>query len=249
MPGPELQSADLQHCLDLLKDLPKETSFLIMSGSLPPGVPEDFPAEIALIANDKGIKFIVDTLGTPLKKALEKGVFLIKPNLTELGTLVGKDWLDLSEIEEAAEQVLNNSKCEAIVASMGPAGALVITRQGKKQVNAPAVKKLSTVGAGDSMVAGIAWKLEAGESMEDAVRFGVACGTAATMNKETCALQHYIHLVLSPGNLSRIFLSIYFDLIAINNDGILCCFHILVETALGTAPGGCSAGVHRFLYR
>lgn len=185
MPGPELQAADLQHCLDLVKGLPKETSFLILSGSLPPGVPEDFPAEIALIAKNKGIKFIVDTSGTPLKKALEKGVFLIKPNLTELGTLVGKDWLDLSEIEEAAAQVLNNSKCEAIVASMGPAGALVITRQGKKQVNAPAVKKLSTVGAGDSMVAGIAWKLEAGESIENAVRFGVACGTAATMNKGT----------------------------------------------------------------
>ena len=185
MPGPALESKDLDQCISIIEGLPSSTTFLILSGSLPPGVPEDFPSQIALIAKNKGIKFIIDTSGEPLKKALRKGVYLIKPNLTELGSLVGKNWLEIPEIEEAAKQVLAQSNCDVIISSMGPAGALLMTREGHKQINAPAVKKLSTVGAGDSMLAGIAFKLESGASIMEAVRFGVACGTAATMNKGT----------------------------------------------------------------
>lgn len=185
MPGPPLEKKDLDQCISIIEGLPAATSFLVLSGSLPPGVPEDFPAEIAVIAKKKNIRLIVDTSGEPLKKALQKGVYLIKPNLTELGSLVGKNWLEIPEIEAAAKQVLDQSNCEVIIASMGPAGALLLTRDGHKQINAPAVKKLTTVGAGDSMVAGIVWKLETGESITEAVRFGVACGTAATMNTGT----------------------------------------------------------------
>ena len=68
---------------------------------------------------------------------------------------------------------------------MGPGGAMMITRNGMEKIPAPTVKKLSTVGAGDSMVAGMAWMLEQGRSLSEMVRFGVACGTAATMNPGT----------------------------------------------------------------
>jgi 6-phosphofructokinase 2 len=185
MPGAEMRQEDLDACVKMIGELPKETSFLVMSGSLPPGVPVDFPSHLAELAKKQNIKLILDTSGEPLKKALEKGVFLLKPNLSELGFLVGKDWLELSEIEEAAEQLIHRGNCEVIVASMGPAGAMLATREGTKRINAPAVKKMSTVGAGDSMVAGILWMLEQGETIENAVMFGVACGTAATMNQGT----------------------------------------------------------------
>jgi 6-phosphofructokinase 2 len=68
---------------------------------------------------------------------------------------------------------------------MGPAGAMLVTKNLKKRFPAPMVKKESTVGAGDSMLAGIVWMLGQNRSLEEAVRFGVACGTAATVNKGT----------------------------------------------------------------
>ncbi|MGZ5286225.1 MAG: 1-phosphofructokinase family hexose kinase [Flavisolibacter sp.] len=185
MPGAGMQAEDLNHCRKVLEDLSGKISYLVMSGSLPPGVPETFPAELALLAKEKGFRFIADTSGRPLLKALEQGVYLLKPNLTELGSLVGKSWLDIPEIETAAEKVLNESRCEVIVVSMGPAGALLVSKKQKKKFNAPAVKKQSTVGAGDSMVAGIVYQLQKGADIETAVRYGVACGSAATINKGT----------------------------------------------------------------
>ena len=185
MPGASLTEQDLDHCRSVLEQLSSKITYLVMSGSLPPGVPDSFLAELAKFAHQKGFKFIADTSGKPLQQAVEEGVYLLKPNLTELGTLVGKDWLDLPEIETAAEKVLQQGRCQVIVVSMGPSGALLVTGKEKKKFNAPAVKKLSTVGAGDSMVAGIVYQLQNGADMETAVRFGVACGTAATMNKGT----------------------------------------------------------------
>jgi 6-phosphofructokinase 2 len=72
-----------------------------------------------------------------------------------------------------------------MVVSMGPEGALLVTHNGCEQVPAPTVKKQSTVGAGDSMVAGMVFMLSQGRSLTETVRFGVACGTAATMNSGT----------------------------------------------------------------
>jgi 6-phosphofructokinase 2 len=72
-----------------------------------------------------------------------------------------------------------------MVVSMGPAGALLVTREEVKHINTPPVKKQSAVGAGDSMVAGLVWMLEQNKSMLEAVQFGVACGSAATMSKGT----------------------------------------------------------------
>lgn len=185
MPGPALGDDELEACKSLIKNMNPSPRFLICSGSLPPGVSEDFFAIIAGIAKNKKIKLIVDTSGPALKKALDAGVYLLKPNLSELCSLVGKDWLELSQIEEAAREVISHSGCEAVVASMGPAGAVLVTKNITKRMTAPVVKKLSTVGAGDSMVAGMVWMLGKGEPLEEAVRFGVACGTAATMNKGT----------------------------------------------------------------
>jgi 6-phosphofructokinase 2 len=183
MPGCSLERKDLDAVIKILDGQP--VSFLIVSGSLPPGVPPDFLGELAGWCQSKGAKYIVDTSGEPLKRALERGVYLLKPNLSELCSLVGKDFLQLSEIDDAAREVLLRSRSEAVVVSMGPSGAMLVTRDLRKRFSAPEVKKLSTVGAGDSMVAGIAWSLASGKSIEDAVRFGIACGTAATMNKGT----------------------------------------------------------------
>jgi len=81
--------------------------------------------------------------------------------------------------------VIEKGHCEVVVVSISPAGAMLVTKDIHEKIPAPNVKKLSTVGAGDSMVAGMAWMLEQGKSLSEMVRFGVACGTAATMNAGT----------------------------------------------------------------
>jgi len=184
MPGPEISETEMNEIKSKLRNL-TDVSFLVCSGSLPQTVPDDFLAVIATIAKEKGIRFIVDTSGGVLKKALKQGVYLIKPNMSELCFLTGKKYIQTSEIEKAVDQVMNENLCEVLVVSMGPSGAMLATKKFKKRFPAPVVKKISTVGAGDSMLAGIACMFEQNASVEEAIQFGIACGTAATINKGT----------------------------------------------------------------
>lgn len=184
MPGPTINALELNTIKNVIAGL-KNVSFLVCSGSLPPGAPDDFLGQVADIAKASAIKFVVDTSGQPLKDALQKGVYLLKPNLSELCFLVGKDYLEVSEIDEAAQKVLETGLCEVLIISMGPGGAKVVTRSEIIHIAAPVVKKQSTVGAGDSMVAGTIWMLDQGKNLKEAVQFGIACGTAATINKGT----------------------------------------------------------------
>ena len=183
-PGPELSVADQTAIKKTIAEL-NNISYLVCSGSLPPGVNSNFIGEIASIAKKKHIKMVVDISGPALKNVLDEGVFMLKPNMTELCTLANMDHIDTMEIDLVADKIISSGKCEILVISMGAGGALLITKTIKKRVIAPLVKKISTVGAGDSMVAGIVWMIEKGESPEKAVQFGVACGSAATINRGT----------------------------------------------------------------
>ena len=182
MPGTALNAEELDQCFQTVKSIRPKPSFIVFSGSLPSGVDDSVVAQFASIATESRSKFIVDTSGIPLKRAVEQGVYLIKPNLSELCSLAGKTYLELDEVESAARLVIKKGHSEVIVVSMGPAGALLVTKDICKRIPAPTVKKVSTVGAGDSMVAGITYMLDQSKSLIEAVQFGVACGTAATMN-------------------------------------------------------------------
>jgi 6-phosphofructokinase 2 len=185
LPGAPVSQNMLAQIESSLKALAEKPSTIIASGSLPPGVDNDFYARLARIANEMKCRFILDTSGEPLELALKEGLFLIKPNLHELSMLAGKKHLELNEVDDAAMEIIKSGRCEIIIVSLGPSGALLVTKQGYEHVPAPSVRKLSTVGAGDSMVAGIAWMIEQGKSWKESVRFGVACGTASTMNPGT----------------------------------------------------------------
>jgi len=137
------------------------------------------------IAQQKKAKFIVDTSGEALKQAVAQGVYLIKPNLNEISSLAGKNELQHEELISVAREIIATGKCEVIVVSMGQAGAMLITTEITEVIPSPPVVRRSTVGAGDSMVAGIVYSLAQGKSIEEAVHYGVACGTSATMNPGT----------------------------------------------------------------
>jgi 6-phosphofructokinase 2 len=190
MPGPEVVEPEWHNCLKAIEEI-DDIGFLVASGSLSPGVPVDIFARIAKIAKSKNAKLILDTSGEALKLAVNQGAYLIKPNLGELAFIAGKEELDPEQVVEIAREIIEKECCQVIMVSMGPAGAMMITKDMVQQINAPSVRKKSTVGAGDSMVAGIVLSLSRGFSLPEAVRYGVASGTAATMNPGTqlCRLE------------------------------------------------------------
>lgn len=185
MPGTQLSQQELQKCLDLLRNLPGDVEYLVASGSLPPGAPDDFYGEIARIAKKKGIQCVIDTSGEALIKAAESGVCIMKPNLGELSQLAGKEKISGMEQEMIARKVIDQGKAEILLVSLGARGAMVATKETIEYVVPPTVRQISTVGAGDSMVAGFVLSLSRGDKLRDAVRWGVAAGTAATMTPGT----------------------------------------------------------------
>lgn len=184
MPGPELVKEEWMRLLQVIEET-GGVEFLVASGSLAPGVPFDIFGRLAEIARKKKAKFIVDTSGDALRYAVEQGVYLLKPNLGELAALVKKEWLDDLQAAEAARQLIDSGGCEVVVVSLGEAGAMLVTREETYSIKPPPVERKSTVGAGDSMVAGIVYSLSQGRELVQAVQYGVACGTAATMNPGT----------------------------------------------------------------
>jgi 6-phosphofructokinase 2 len=184
MPGTELTETEWKKCLQVVEEM-KDIEFIIASGSLPPGVPVTIYAALAKIAKAKKAKFIVDTSGAALKHAAEEGVYMLKPNLGELSYLAGKKEIQPSEVKNIAAGIIANGKCEVMVVSMGAAGAMLVTDEIAEVFTPPAVERKSTVGAGDSMVAGIVFYLSQGKNLLQAVQYGVACGTAATLNAGT----------------------------------------------------------------
>jgi len=184
MPGTELKEGEWKEILRVIEAM-EDIEYLVCSGSLPPGVPEDIYAQLAAIAKRKGSKCVVDTSGRPLHLAIEAGVYLIKPNIGELSAFAGKDFLSIDDAGAIAMAIVATGKCEVVVVSMGSAGAMLVTKDVIEIYTSPKVERKSTVGAGDSMVAGILYSLSCNKKLTDAVRYGVACGTAATMNSGT----------------------------------------------------------------
>jgi 6-phosphofructokinase 2 len=184
MPSMELMTVEWQQCLAAVQNV-EEVEFIVASGSLPPAVPTDIFAQLAKIAKNKNAKFIVDTSGEALKEAVEEGVYLLKPNIGELSALSGHKKISILEASTIAREIIAKGKCEVMVISMGAEGAMLVTRSITEIIKPPNVIRKSTVGAGDSMVAGIVYYLSMEKDIIDAVKFGVACGTAATMNNGT----------------------------------------------------------------
>jgi len=183
LPGPEVNEADAKACLEIVRRL--QPGILVASGSLPPGLPVTYYEKVAAFAKKTGARFILDTSGAALQAAADEGLYLLKPNLAELSALAGVQQLEMNQVDDAALSIIHQGKCEIVVVSLGPQGALLVTREGFEHIPAPPVKKRSTIGAGDSMVAGMVWAMSAGKTPREMARIGVACGTAATMNPGT----------------------------------------------------------------
>lgn len=191
LPGPGLYEKEWQNVLALLTSGFMQADFLILSGSLPMKVPDDFYARCIQASRSWGARVILDTSKEPLRKALKEGVFLVKPNQAELEEMAGQPLSSIPAQKKALLTLVQKGGAENAVVSLGGAGALGATRTGCFFAAAPQVQIKSKVGAGDSMVGALVHGLSGGWDFKTALAYGVAAGTAAVMTAgtELCRFQ------------------------------------------------------------
>lgn len=161
-----------------------DSEHVVFSGSLPGAMSAEWYGEL-LCAVRRGPRVIVDAKRATLRRALDSGVYLVKPNVRELGEVVGRELAQDIAIEQAARELVAAGCAEVVLVSLGRGGAILVTADRLEHFSAPSVPTRSRVGAGDSMVGGLTAALVQKRTLDDAVRFGVAAGAAAVMNNGT----------------------------------------------------------------
>jgi 6-phosphofructokinase 2 len=175
--GPDVTDADWHRMLDVLETIPCD--WLIASGSLEHGMPEDIYARVAYAARRRGQRFVLDTSGPALRAALGSGIEMIKPSLGELETLSGRTLMEPREQEAEALALVRAGAARLVAVTLGDDGAFVASAD--RVIRRPAMRceVRSAVGAGDSFTAAMTLALARGDTLEDALTWGVAAGTAA----------------------------------------------------------------------
>jgi len=208
LPGPPLTFAERARCVDELRVAAESAQFVVVSGSLPPGVPAEFYQQIADVCGDLGARLILDVSGTGLQH-LPTGVFLVKPSVRELRECVGRELATEADETAAAQELIQSGRVQVVVVSLGDRGALLVTPTTAERVPAIKMRSGSGVGAGDAMVAAITVGLSRGWPLSTSVRFGVAAGAAMLMTPGTAvchraAVERLFTLIAEPVDLSAV---------------------------------------------
>jgi 6-phosphofructokinase 2 len=181
--GPHVTEAEWQAALSALDE--EDGDWIVASGSLPPGMPEDFYARTAALAAARGRPLALDTSGPALRAALGKGLALVKPSLGEFERLIGKRLRWREDLEQAARAMVHAGVADRIAVTMGREGAMLANREGVLHLPPIEVEARSAVGAGDSFLGAMVLALARGATDEDAFTWGMAAGAAAVMHTGT----------------------------------------------------------------
>ncbi|MCE5291481.1 MAG: 1-phosphofructokinase family hexose kinase [Nocardiaceae bacterium] len=184
LPGPYLTESVQRQCLTRLEEAAKNGSFVVASGSLPPGVSPDFLNDLSRVCTRRGLRLVVDTSGAGLSNLYEP-VFLLKPSVRELREYTGLPLETNEEQAAAAYNIVRAGRAQVVVVSKAGAGVLVVSRESAVQIPAVSVPPGSGVGAGDALVAGTVVGLDRGLSLIDSVRYGMAAGAAMLLTPGT----------------------------------------------------------------
>jgi 6-phosphofructokinase 2 len=188
LPGPQISATEFEACFDYVaQHMPKK--FLVISGGLAPGVPDNFYARLAALAKSHGVRVVLDANGPALAEALKVGVYLFKPSLRELRDLTGQALPDENTQIAAAQQFIESGQAEIVAISLGAEGAMVISATEQWRACGIPVQVQTTIGAGDSFVAGMVWSLGRGDNLLRAFQYGMASGAAALLAPGT-SLSH-----------------------------------------------------------
>ncbi|MPS69901.1 MAG: 1-phosphofructokinase family hexose kinase [Novosphingobium sp.] len=182
--GPEISEAEWRECLDRVAEA--DCDVMVMSGSLPPGVPEDFYARATRLLRPRGIEVVLDTSGAALVAGIDAGgLLLVKPSQSELQHYAGRTLDSVGAIGAAAMEIVEAEKARFVTVTMGHEGAVLARAEGPLFLPALKVNAASAVGAGDSFVAAMVHALCRGDGELEAFRRGMAGGSAAVLRAGT----------------------------------------------------------------
>lgn len=195
--GPETDPRHLTELIRRLRRRARPGDWVILSGSLPAGIPRNAYAQIIDAVQKKGAKTVLDADGEVLRLGVAARPCMIKPNRYELERLVGRPLADDAAILDAIDEVRAGG-IEIVVASLGSGGSIAVSNDGAWRARSPEVEVNSAVGAGDSLVAGVVVGLSCGDSLAHALRLGTACGaaTALTPGTDLCHREDVDRLLL-----------------------------------------------------
>lgn len=183
--GPEVTESEWQAALDHIATM-DGGGWLLASGSLPRGVPEDFYVRVAKATATRGVRLVLDTSGEALRASVATGgLEAIKPSLGEFEALIGRKCTGVADIGAAARALVAQGAARHVIVTMGHEGAVLATAHGVTSATPVPVKVMSATGAGDSFVAGFVHKLAGGADAVTAFHYGMAAGTAAVLTPGT----------------------------------------------------------------
>ena len=177
-PGPQIHFEEQEKMLDISAGLAQENDFFILSGSLPPGVPDDYYAQLIRVIQNNGAKALLDTSGSALVEGLKAKPYFCKPNRSELQELTG---IRMKSIENYRAGIItaHNIGGDNICLSLGKKGAVFSDGKGFLLASPPNIAERNPIAAGDAMLAGITAGMAKELTNAEILRLGVACGTAA----------------------------------------------------------------------
>ena len=175
--GEHVPEEKQREIISLVQNLSQKASIVVMSGSLPQGVNEDFYYNLCKKI-PQGVKIIVDSEGEKLRKAISAGVYLVKPNLTEFENITGRQYTNKNQMIDGAKKIIAMGT-KYVLLSLGQSGAILTDGSTHLYCKSANVAVNSTVGAGDSMIAAASLMIEQGKPMDEVLRCAVAAGTAS----------------------------------------------------------------------
>lgn len=182
--GPNITVENFESLKRKIRELSSE-DILVLAGSIPSTMPENTYEELVKLCNENGTKFVVDAEGELLKKVLPLKPFLIKPNHHELGDLFNTVITSKQEAISYGRELINQG-AQNVIVSLAEKGAVLINKDQNFTATVPKGEVKSSVGAGDSMVAGFLATYAKTKSIEEAFRFSVAAGSATAFSIGLC---------------------------------------------------------------
>lgn len=196
-PGTRVFESNTKKLLDLIARHAADSDYLLLTGSLPPGCPDDLYKTIIGMVEGLNCRCVLDASGEALKSGILARPFLIKPNIHELQSLVGRALNSVEDIVFAASGIVKEG-VEVVCVSMGEEGALIVNRREALYAKRVEVNVRSTVGAGDAMVGGLIAGFLGEQPLEAVFRMGVACASASVMADGTKAIDRENYKLLFP---------------------------------------------------
>ena len=176
--GPQLGKAEVARVERVVRDTLDHASWLMVCGSIPPGVPPAFYGKLVSMARQKKVKTLLHADGDALREGIAARPTVVSPNQQEAGRLLGQTLLTRTHYLEAAERI-RQLGAESVVLTLGSRGAVGAFADGLMiEALPPRIDAVCPIGAGDALMAAYAWARERRTSVADALRWGVAAGTA-----------------------------------------------------------------------